>query len=111
MKKAFCQPGNTDFCPPITLACAFGLTCSDSSILISRSEENGGDVSFSSEAELRKSFGDGSLHPGDLKAASSKIMVGVLEKLSKALKEHAKSVKGLKAFDKKMSKQLQKDKK
>ena len=111
MKKAFCEPGNTSFCPPIVLACAFsfdlGIVGTSGTVTIKRSEENGGDVDFKSSDELTKSFAEGSLHPGDLKAASSAIMVDVLEKLASGIKadaEATKAAKGLKALQKKLAK-------
>lgn len=114
MKKAFCEPGNTSFCPPISLACTFGLGAGDEDgILIARSEANGGNITLKSVEEMTAAYADGSLHPGDLKAASSIIMVKVLEKMSAALKadkDVVKNVKALKAMEKKMAKQKQKEK-
>jgi len=103
MKKAFCEPGNIDFCPPIALAMAFG----PKELVIHRSPDNGGDVTYKSKEEIETDFKSGSLHPGDLKASSTAIMIQVLEKLSSALKtdsDAAKASKALKAFQKKMSK-------
>lgn len=111
MKKAFCEPGNVAFCPPIALACAFtfdhGSKGTEAAITVKRSEENGGDVVFRDINELTKSFADGSLHPGDLKAAASTIMVDTLEKLSGAIKNNGdalKASKALKALQKKLAK-------
>ena len=72
-----------------------------------RSEENGGDIIFKSQNELVASFSDGSLHPGDLKAAATSIVVDILDKISNGLKEDedaAKAVKCLKASQKKLAK-------
>jgi len=107
MKKAFCEPGNISFCPPITLASTFSLSQGDT-IVVSRSEENGGNVTFASIDEINAAYSSGSLHPGDLKAASALIMVQVLDKLSAGLKGVTKSVKALKAMEKKMAKQSKK---
>mmetsp|Transcript_17111 Transcript_17111/g.32376 ORF Transcript_17111/g.32376 Transcript_17111/m.32376 type:complete len:772 (-) Transcript_17111:80-2395(-) len=103
MKKAFCEPGNTEFCPPIALAIAFG----PADIEINRSAENGGDVVYRNKEEMESDFKSGSLHPGDLKATASTIMVGVLEKISSIIKEDkvlTTASKTLKAFEKKQSK-------
>ena len=111
MKKAFCEPGNVMFCPPIALAStfAFGPPATEGgAVVVKRSEENGGDCTYHSTAELERDFANGSLHPADLKAAVSVIMVNnVLEKLSQAIKADKaalKASKDLKAFQKKLSK-------
>lgn len=104
MKKAFCEPGNTSFCPPVTLSSTFTFP---EALVISRSPENGGDVSYTNQAELEKDFGSGALHPGDLKAAASAKMVTILEKISQAIKADGDASKGgktLKAFAKKKAK-------
>merc|ERR1711935_465567 len=47
MKKAFCEPKNIDFCPPISIASAFAFgdeADSTGEMIISRSPENGGDA-------------------------------------------------------------------
>ena len=103
MKKAFCEPGNIEYCPPIVLAIAFGPP----EIEIKRSPENGGDVIYTKQAEMEADFKSGALHPGDLKATATAIMVGVLDKLAAAIKgdkDATKASKALKAFQKKMSK-------
>jgi tyrosyl-tRNA synthetase len=103
MKKAFCEPGNIDFCPPIVLSNAFG----PDKMEIKRSPENGGDVVYKNQEDMEADFKSGALHPGDLKAMASAIMVGVLDKISTAIKEDkdvTKASKTLKAFEKKMKK-------
>lgn len=103
MKKAFCEPGNISFCPPIVLANEFALC----HIEIKRSSENGGDVIYKDQAGMKADFEKGALHPGDLKAAASTIMVSILDKIStkiKGDKDTVKASKTLKAFAKKMAK-------
>jgi tyrosyl-tRNA synthetase len=103
MKKAFCMPENITFCPPIVLANIFG----PSEIVINRSEENGGNITYSNQFDMEDDFKSGSLHPGDLKATATTIMVEVLEKLSGSMKQDksvSQAIKALKAFEKKMSK-------
>ena len=68
-------------------------------------------MSYTKKAELLRDFASGSLHPGDLKAAVSNMMVDVLTKLSAEIKGDdaaSKGVKALKAFEKKMAKQKKK---
>ena len=114
MKKAFCEPKNIDFCPPICVASAFsfGLQAdSTGEMVITRSPENGGDAVFKSRSELEAAFADESLHPGDLKAFASATMVATLDKLSKAIKadgDSTKAGKTLKAMAKKLAKQKKK---
>jgi len=109
MKKAFCEPKNTEFCPPISLASAFTFGFADSSgkLTVKRSDENGGDIVFDNKRDLEANFADESLHPGDLKAATSQIMVGILDKISAGIKadpETTKCSKALKAMAKKLAK-------
>ena len=109
MKKAFCEPKNIRFCPPISLASAFTFDFADSDgkLTIKRSADNGGDVVFETKSDLEASFTDESLHPGDLKAATSQIMVAILDKISAGIKgdsEATKASKALKAIAKKLSK-------
>ena len=107
MKKAFCEPGNIEFCPPIVVSFAF----SDGEIKISRSEENGGDIIYINQTDMEKDFKSGALHPGDLKAAAFAIMTGTLTKISEALKKDpdaTKASKALKAQEKKMAKKKKK---
>lgn len=115
MKKAFCEPGNVEFCPPIALVSVFALRTEDqgSSFVVKRSDENGGDVEFKTIEELEKAFaaGEGTLHPGDLKASTTTVVMGVLEKIAAGLKSDKKAqnaAKALKAFQKKMAKQKKK---
>jgi tyrosyl-tRNA synthetase len=111
MKKAFCEPGNIDFCPPIELLTYFGGLGNGKGVTISRSPENGGEVTYTSKAQIVQDFESGALHPGDLKGCIATIMVDVLTKISEAIKldgDAAKGVKALKAWEKKMSKQKKK---
>jgi tyrosyl-tRNA synthetase len=108
MKKAFCEPGNISFCPPITLAAAFALGEGNAgSFLVNRSADNGGDRLYETSSELEKEFADGTLHPGDLKTATTGLMFGILEKVAGGIKgdaDAAKAAKTMKAFQKKMAK-------
>ena len=106
LKKAFCEPGNIDFCPPITLAKVFGFDVSGS-LTISRKPENGGDKTYTVVDDLRKDFESEALHPGDLKTAVTGLVVGVLDNISKefaANNDVKNAVKVLKNYEKKASK-------
>lgn len=110
MKKAFCEPGNIEYCPPIAVVCAFCFGYSHDStgeLLIRRSDDNGGDVTYTKMSEIEADFQSGALHPGDLKEAASNKMVEVLEKISASIKadgDATKAGKALKACAKKMAK-------
>lgn len=71
-------------------------------LAVARSPDNGGDLSYETVDALEKDFANGSLHPGDLKAAVAGTMVSVLEQISLAMKqtETAKAVKDLKNYQK-----------
>jgi hypothetical protein len=106
MKKAFCEPGNTVFCPPIALATVFCLK-KETPLVISRSEENGGTCNYEDVTALEKDFRSEALHPGDLKAGVTTAVMDIFTNLSstiKADKEAVQATKTLKAFQKKMSK-------
>ena len=74
--------------------------------MVSRSPDNGGDVTYETVDALEADFVNGALHPADLKASVANVMVGVLEQLSTAMKQPdaAKAAKDLKAFQKKAAK-------
>jgi tyrosyl-tRNA synthetase len=96
------------FCPPIALSSVFAFgPAGDGAVLVQRSDENGGDRTYENVADLERDFADGSLHPGDLKAAVANVMVRVLGQLGEGIKgdkEATKAAKDLKAFEKKLSK-------
>jgi tyrosyl-tRNA synthetase len=78
MKRAFCEPGNVEHCPPIALtdACIFST---GATLAITRKEENGGDKEYAALEELRSDFQSGALHPGDLKPFVTKAVDGFLQ--------------------------------
>ncbi|VDM44764.1 unnamed protein product [Toxocara canis] len=67
--RSFCEPCNVkgNVCLELAKLFVFPLTATD--MHIERSDENGGNLSVSDYAQLEKIFVDGTLHPGDLKAA------------------------------------------
>ncbi len=106
MKKAFCEPGNLAFCPPIALSSFFALQHGPGSVAITRTPENGGDITYETAAAIAADFASGALHPGDLKEFAGKTMTDVLQRISDATKDKdiANSKKALQAFAKKQSK-------
>jgi tyrosyl-tRNA synthetase len=115
LKKSFCEPGNIDFCPPIALAKALIWDRNASSgdeaattLKIVRPPDHGGDKEYESVEQVQQDFAQGEaiLHPGDLKAGVSTIMVEVMSQIADAIKsdkEAFQESKVLKDF-KKLSK-------
>jgi hypothetical protein len=56
MKKAFCEPGNVDFCLPIEVFAHFGGLENGKTITISQSPDNGGDVTYMSSVRFTPSW-------------------------------------------------------
>ncbi|MFH0890069.1 MAG: tyrosine--tRNA ligase [Candidatus Aenigmatarchaeota archaeon] len=74
------------FCPektvggnPIMEICKYIIFNKSKNLDISRPEKFGGDVSFSSYADLEAHYADGKLHPVDLKNAVSESLATILE--------------------------------
>ncbi|CAG9530195.1 unnamed protein product [Cercopithifilaria johnstoni] len=66
--RSFCEPGNLKGNIAFELAKHFIFSYFGSTLLIERSEENGGDIEINGCDELERIIVDGSLHPADLKA-------------------------------------------
>lgn len=104
VKKAFCQPQNVEFCPPI--AWVEELIALRGPFVVPRRPDNGGDLTYSDVAVMRKDFESGALHPGDLKPAFGKALNALLAPLAEGLKskELLKVQKDLEAFVKAQAK-------
>ena len=108
MKKAFCEPQNIDFCPPIEFARVFVFgPPSNDNFTVPRSAENGGELVYSSVDQVKADFASGALHPSDLKPPLTKVAVAVLDKIAAALGkgDAKKAAATLKNFQKKQAKQ------
>ena len=93
LNKSFAEEKNVTFCPPLELARVFcfgggGVFApAPGSLTVTRSDDHGGTVTYDSFEKLRADYQSGALHPGDLKkGAMVAVMVGLLEKLSAAIK-------------------------
>ena len=105
LKRAFCEPGNVEHCPPITLvdACVFST---GATFAIARKEENGGDKTYAALAELQADFLSGALHPGDLKPFVTKAVDAFLQRVRdhcKAQEAGKKAEAEVRAFLKKLA--------
>jgi hypothetical protein len=110
-KKAFCEPGNIVFCPPIALANAFVFTewvssNNNNTLEVVRTPENGGTKIYTTVQEVEIDFqqGESILHPGDLKNAIVPHVITTLERINTAItsdKATTVASKTLKTFLKK----------
>jgi len=97
VKKAFCEPANVDFCPPIAIVAE--LIALQGDFAVARKPDNGGDKAYAEVAALREDFASGALHPGDLKPALGRAVNQLLEKVRAGLKDSAEAQKALKDLD------------
>jgi len=101
VKKAFCEPGNVSFCPPITWVGE--LLALGQDFVVTRKPDNGGDKSYKSVKDLQEDYSSGALHPGDLKPSLSKSINAAMEILRPGLKDQdvlKKAQKDLEAYTK-----------
>jgi hypothetical protein len=101
IKRAFCEPGNVDNCPPLLLAQAVVLPYSASKqLVVRRRAEDGGDLVIVDGEVLRETFCSGGLHPGDFKPA----VRDALDELLKRVREAISADKALGAAEKELQK-------
>eukprot|EP00121_Abeoforma_whisleri_P006705 Awhi_evm2s6105 len=82
LKRSFCEPGNIDFCPTLTLLEHVVLPWSEShSLLIKRKADNGGDMSYDDADKARADFKTEILHPGDFKPSITKAIDAILDRV------------------------------
>jgi len=108
-KKAFCEPGNLEFCPPVSWVQALLSIFKQDEFVVKRKEQNGGDLTYTAVQQLKEEFGDESLHPGDLKPSLAKAMNEAMASIREGLKK-ADLKKAQKKLDT-YAKSLQKKKK
>jgi len=105
VKKAFCQPQNVSFCPPIDWVSALLFLHKDFTVV--RKPDNGGDKCYSDPKAIWEDFESGALHPGDLKPAVGKMLNATLDLARAGLQDVdvlKKAQKDLTAFIKAASK-------
>lgn len=74
IKKAYCAPNESS--NPV-LSVASWLLRERSALVVERAEANGGNVTFTSETQLRDDAQAGALHPADLKEAVAKALLEI----------------------------------
>lgn len=68
IKSTFCEEGNVELNPILSLVKNIILPLLDGEkFIVARSEEHGGNLEFSSADDLKETFSQKNLHPGDLK--------------------------------------------
>jgi len=97
IKRAFCEPENTDFCPPLVWVSDFLLPL-QGEFVVKRKPDNGGDKVYTSADDVSTDFAAGALHPGDLKPALGKALNAALD----GIRVGVKSSKELKRAQKKL---------
>jgi tyrosyl-tRNA synthetase len=83
LRKAFCPEKNTDFNPVINWAQRLVFSRSKEVLEIERQEKFGGNITYTSFADLEKDFREGKLHPMDLKAGIAEKLIDYLEPVRK----------------------------
>ena len=101
IKRAFCEPGNVAFCPPLAVARDVVMAhAADRQLVLKRKPEDGGDATFSDGAALESAIAGGSVHPGDLKAAVRDAADGVLQRVRDAVAADKALAAAVKEVDK-----------
>lgn len=90
IKSAFCEEGNTTFNPVLDLVknIIFPWLGKDK-FVVSRTEENGGNLEFDSFSHLEEVFSQKKLHPGDLKASVLEYVKKSIQPIRKAAESPA----------------------
>jgi len=93
IKKAFCPPGvlEANPCTEYVEVLIFGYF---NQFIVKRSEKNGGDITFKTVDEFKKSYLNNELHPGDLKASLAESLNEILQPIRDHFKNdpHAKAL-------------------
>lgn len=87
IKRAFCEPGNVDNCPPLELAQVVILPAwsTNKQLQVKRRADDGGDLQLTDAEELKELYRSGGLHPGDFKPAVRDAVDEVLKKVRAAI--------------------------
>ncbi len=77
--KAFCTPGDIEFNPVLNWIERLTFGLGDTELVVNRSAENGGALTFADYSEVAEAFSSGALHPMDAKAALADRLIDRLE--------------------------------
>jgi len=98
-KKAFCEPQNVAFCPPLALVTHFLLPLTGA-FHLDRKEADGGPKDFQEAGNITAMFASGALHPGDLKTSVAKALNDFLGPVREHLKGDTEAKKAVAEVDK-----------
>ena len=87
IKKAFCEPTNIKFNPPLRIIEEFGFKSGH--ILVPKCKDDGVFVSYTKIENMILDFEQGILHPSDMKTVVMKIVNDILEPLRENLKSES----------------------
>lgn len=79
MRKAFCPPDSVAFNPVLDWANQLLFRGQEALLEIKRPPKHGGDATFHTYEELEAFYGEGKLHPMDLKDAVAQFLIDLLE--------------------------------
>ncbi|XP_071506969.1 tyrosine--tRNA ligase, cytoplasmic-like [Diadema antillarum] len=83
IKKAFCEPRNIENNGVLSFVKFVLLPNIKTDFVVERSEEHGGNVSFSTYEALEEAFAKGDVHPGDLKVAVTRELNKLMDPIRK----------------------------
>ena len=94
IKKAYCPPKEIESNPCVAYARHL-IFPKDGCLAIRRSQENGGDVTFTCAEELENAYLQGEVHPSDLK----KSLADTINKMIEPVREHFRKPGAAKLLD------------
>ncbi|KAJ8604351.1 hypothetical protein CTAYLR_002534 [Chrysophaeum taylorii] len=105
IKRAFCEPGNVEFNPPLAIASFLLDRNLVPAIDIKRPPANGGDKAYASRQDLVADFRSQALHPGDLKpAVTDALSRTLIAAMATAVSNAKPALAAIKAFKKNQTK-------
>src|SRR5690606_24943837 len=92
IKKAFCEPGNIQVNPLLEYVRYIVLPL-HGKFEVKRTQENGGDITYTDPDTIEKDFEQQKLHPNDLKPALAKAINKILQPVRDHFKNNPEAAK------------------